>query len=106
MYSYFPLYDWFVPIDWLTDKEKVEDENDSVDCTVPAGVLYSTCCHFVPAMESDSDSNKESKSNPSHEGVALTHKTKTNRRRNLFMARIIAVLTLTRIKQKESVGLL
>ena len=73
------------PLDCLTDKEKVEDENDNVDCTVPTGVSYSMCCHFVPAMESDSVSNNESKSSPSHEGVALAHKTKTSKQRNLFI---------------------
>lgn len=36
------------------DKEKVEDENDNVECTVPAGVLYSMCCHCVPDKEEDS----------------------------------------------------
>ena len=36
------------------DKEKVEAENDNVECTVPAGVLYSMCCHCVPDKEEDS----------------------------------------------------
>lgn len=36
------------------DKEKVEDENDNVEYTVQAGVLYSMCCHCVPDKEEDS----------------------------------------------------
>ena len=54
------------------DKEKVEDENDNVECTVPAGVLYSMCCHCVPDKEEDSVRNNSSRPSSSQEGSAQT----------------------------------
>ena len=87
------------------DKEKVEDENDNVECTVPAGVLYSMCCHFVPEREFDSVSNNDSKSKPSQEDNVQMHIT-------MIKIRIVFFIILAcfcpadpnRNPYKESVG--
>jgi len=71
-------------------REKVEEENDNVDCTVPRSVLNSTCFHFVLTIDFESLMSNDSKPNFSQEGkaLALTHK---KSKRTIFFIFINAV---------------